>query len=284
MQEANMKRSIIVLVVLMTLAGCSTPTQDPAMAAQDTLAAQNTLAVAPTDTPVPSPTYTREPTRTPEPTKTPAPTSTPEPTSTPVQIDLFQSDADTVIYMLENPMSYIGVYVKFIADGSSDVYVEGVEVDSTSAIFPIQKKSIRIKAEITKQIDHLEKPENISYGYVYAQITGEMKYRKNNTWVTESDSPLVYMPIVEVHYYEPIEDAKKPKYNGYYKVGSDIAPGYWQSAAEMTVGGCYWERIDSAGNIIDNHFGVAGITVYVAQTDTVVRFDDCGVMFYIGNY
>jgi len=82
---------------------------------------------------------------------------------------------------------------------------------------------------------------------------------------------------------EPYDETKQPKLNGLYEVGKDIAPGRWISMEPMTRDGCYWARISRTGNIIDNHYGVAGITVNVGQSDAVVEFDGCGYMLFAEN-
>jgi hypothetical protein len=186
--------------------------------------------------------------------------------------------------MLENPSAYKGAYVSFTVDWSGDVYIHGEPSVVRKALFPKQKKFIRVRLVVNQPLGEVKEPKDISFGQVYAKIIGEIEYlESNNMPVNETYNPLLKMPNLELQYYEPIDDAKRPKYSGYYKVGSEIAPGYWVSSAEMTVGGCYWERINTSGNIIQNHFGVAGITVYVAPTDAVVQFDGCGTMYYIGN-
>lgn len=40
--------------------------------------------------------------------------------------------------------------------------------------------------------------------------------------------------------------------SGDYRVGEDIQPGTYLSASDSALGGCYWERLDEAGEIIDN--------------------------------
>jgi len=71
-----------------------------------------------------------------------------------------------------------------------------------------------------------------------------------------------------------------PKGDGFYLVNVDIAPGVWLSKG--TQDNCYWARTRKNGDIIDNHFGLAGGTMYIAATDFQVQMQDCGRWTYIG--
>lgn len=77
----------------------------------------------------------------------------------------------------------------------------------------------------------------------------------------------------------PIED------DGNYTVGKDgdMSPGTWKSGADPTWGSdCYWARINqSTGNIIQNHFGVGGITVRLSEGDIFETNNDCTTWFFI---
>lgn len=74
---------------------------------------------------------------------------------------------------------------------------------------------------------------------------------------------------------EPTMDVTKlSRGDGFYLVGSEIAPGVWRSTAGRD--SCYWEVTRSNGDIIDNHFGMSGGTMYVSASGFQVRLDDCG--------
>jgi hypothetical protein len=73
----------------------------------------------------------------------------------------------------------------------------------------------------------------------------------------------------------------EPKDDGFYLVGIDIMPGRWESTGDGD--SCYWERSDESGHTIDNHFGVAGGTVTIDETDFQVEFSDCGTFIYVEN-
>jgi hypothetical protein len=71
-----------------------------------------------------------------------------------------------------------------------------------------------------------------------------------------------------------------PHGDGFYLVGVDIAPGLWRSNG--TGNDCYWERLTRTGDIIDNHFGLAGGTVNISTTDFQFHAQDCGQWEYLG--
>ena len=50
-------------------------------------------------------------------------------------------------------------------------------------------------------------------------------------------------------------------------VGKDIKPGTYISKGNSAGGGCYWERLDKAGNIIDNGLPVGQGVVKVRASD-----------------
>lgn len=78
--------------------------------------------------------------------------------------------------------------------------------------------------------------------------------------------------------FDPLTAVKRP---GIYLVNVDIAPGVWKSNG--TGDDCYWKRSDRQNEIIDNHFGFAGGTIYIATTDFSVELHkECGEWEYIG--
>jgi len=74
---------------------------------------------------------------------------------------------------------------------------------------------------------------------------------------------------------------KQPRRDGIFLVGIEIAPGVWDS--DGTGDSCYWEVSTATGNIISNHFGLAGGTVYIPSSAFQVMFDDCGMWKWISN-
>lgn len=64
-------------------------------------------------------------------------------------------------------------------------------------------------------------------------------------------------------------------YDGVYEVGVDIEPGKYRV---LDVSDCYWERLDDAGEILDNNFisGAPQALVTVRSSDFAVNFDGCG--------
>lgn len=68
--------------------------------------------------------------------------------------------------------------------------------------------------------------------------------------------------------------------SGFYLVGVDIAPGSWRSTAGHD--SCYWARYNKSGDILDNHFGLSGGTIFIRATDFEIEFDGCGNWTYLG--
>lgn len=90
-------------------------------------------------------------------------------------------------------------------------------------------------------------------------------------------------PQVSIVHIDEIPATKLPKEDGLYEVGVDIEPGPWKSGMSLTdTDSCYWARLDRNGNIIDNYFGIGGITMNIGVNDGVIKFDGCGPMYYMG--
>jgi len=81
----------------------------------------------------------------------------------------------------------------------------------------------------------------------------------------------------------PTEDPTKTnKGPGFYLVGDEISPGVWRSLGSSE--SCYWSVTNRTGDIIDNHFGMAGGTMYIPASAFQVELDrDCGTWEFIGN-
>ena len=72
-----------------------------------------------------------------------------------------------------------------------------------------------------------------------------------------------------------------PKRNGIFTVGIEILPGKWHSTG--TQRDCYWARLDANQDINDNHFGLAGGTVFIRESDYEIVFEDCGTWEFVEN-
>lgn len=66
--------------------------------------------------------------------------------------------------------------------------------------------------------------------------------------------------------------------SGSYKVGEDIEPGTYVSESSSGLDGCYWERLDADGNIIDNNFMNSGFRakVTIRASDYSFSSERCG--------
>lgn len=69
--------------------------------------------------------------------------------------------------------------------------------------------------------------------------------------------------------------------DGTYTVGKEIEPGTYQTGR---VSGCYWERLDEAGEIIDNNFVNAApqVQAQIRASDFAFNTDGCGTWQKIG--
>lgn len=77
-----------------------------------------------------------------------------------------------------------------------------------------------------------------------------------------------------------LPNAAEPKGDGFYTVGVEIVSGRWRSTGTGT--SCYWARLDSYQDILDNHFGQSGGTVTIRDTDYEAEFHGCGTWVFLG--
>lgn len=76
----------------------------------------------------------------------------------------------------------------------------------------------------------------------------------------------------------PTQPAEAPKTviegDGTYAVGTQIVPGFYQSAGPIDDGACYWKR--TAGDkLVDNALTKKPAIVHVEATDTTFSTNDC---------
>ncbi len=115
--------------------------------------------------------------------------------------------------------------------------------------------------------DIIDNDAGIAGGAVMIQPTDFVFYAKGcGDWVMLDTNN---MPAL------PIEKQQAPKKDGVYIIGLNMAPGKWRSngAGEK----CYWEKLSTTQEIIDNHFGVASVIVDIAPTDFQFKTNGCGV-------
>ena len=62
--------------------------------------------------------------------------------------------------------------------------------------------------------------------------------------------------------------------DGTYAVGSDIAPGTYESAGPVGDGACYWKRVNGS-DIVDNALSKKPQFVQIDPTDTAFTTNDC---------
>lgn len=247
-QETEVTREIEVtrlLEIPVTVTYTATPLNSP------TPSTTPTATAVPTDTPIP--TDTPLPTDTPPPTETPIPTDTPVPTATP---DLAATATVEAYGTLAEPKG-------------SGFFTVGTE------ILPGKWRSTGSGggcywARLDVNQDLLDNHFGSAGGTVNIQPSDyEVEFSDCGTWIyVENEAPVL------------LPDAQSPKGDGFYTVGVEIAPGRWQSTG--TADDCYWARLTSTNDILDNHFGTAGGTVNIGTNDYEVVFEDCGTWEYLG--
>jgi len=72
---------------------------------------------------------------------------------------------------------------------------------------------------------------------------------------------------------------REDKEDGFYLVNVDIAPGVWRSTGSGD--NCYWATTAKTGDIIDNHFGLAGGTAFISPNTFQVEFNGCGTWVFV---
>lgn len=214
-----------------------------------------TYTPTPLNSPTPSatPTVTNTPTVTPVPTDTATPTMTPVPTATP---DVAQTATVEAYGALAEPKG-------------SGFFTVGVE------ILPGKWRSTGNSdgcywARLDANQGLLDNHFGYSGGTINIQPTDyEVELSDCGTWIYVENEERVLLP-----------DAQEPKGNGFFTVGIEIAPGRWQSTGSND--DCYWARLTSTNDILNNHFGNAGGTVNISPNDYEVVFSDCGIWEYLG--
>lgn len=71
----------------------------------------------------------------------------------------------------------------------------------------------------------------------------------------------------------------EPKSDGFYLVNIDIAPGIWRNSGSGDK--CYWSITTKTNDIIDNHYGMAGGTMYIPQEAFQVELLQCGTWEFL---
>jgi len=109
--------------------------------------------------------------------------------------------------------------------------------------------------------------------------TPEIRYYTRVVTASSTPTPLHTPTITNTPTKTPtstptLDPLKKGRGDGIYLVGVDIAPGVWRS--DGTGSSCYWEITNAYGDIINNHFGLAGGTAYISASAFQVMFRNCG--------
>jgi len=227
----------------------------------------------PTQGPSPTPTMTFTPTITLTPTITPTQTLTSTPTLTPTPFNIYgcrdlklninQTTTNKQIQEMLN--AFHGQCVRVIVDP-----IQYNLVATTDLLLYFNKLEIETDELSPSDVFPLNKYSSV-YG-IYL-IAG-----KNN----DNDKDQLLIRRVDI-----LPENQKPiHHEGMYLVGKDLemAPGAWKSARLSTdTDSCYYERTNqTTGNIIQNHFGIAGISIRVYEGEIFQTDDECAPWIYIG--
>jgi hypothetical protein len=278
-----MRGSYLFLITLILISSCSShPVEEKIILETEQTGADimsEVIIETPTDTPSTTETFTPTITLTPTLTQTPTETLTPTITPTPIPREAFQTLDGIYEDVITNINDFIGRPIKVVAvafDRSENIYTfwsPNFE-ESSFAHLKISYNAIMSKEDL----------DDMYFGWVYGVIAGSYEHK-----IAITTYERVQIEVIDI---EKIEAEFLPKPDGLFMVGEDpapkrltssyIAPGQWKSSLDKTTSGCYWARIADDGRIIANHFGIAGITVRVLETDAVVEFSGCGRMFFAG--
>lgn len=118
--------------------------------------------------------------------------------------------------------------------------------------------------------------------YTVWVVTPTLTYTASTT-PTKTKIPSATLKPTKTRKPNPLTD---DHFSGIFGVGIDIAPGRWQIIEPMLLWGgsdCYWARYNSIGNVIQDMYGdLAGTIIVIKSSDTLVEFDRCGRMVYLG--
>ncbi len=94
---------------------------------------------------------------------------------------------------------------------------------------------------------------------------------------TSTITPTPTNTVTPTQTLDPLKADKGP---GFYLIGVDIATGAWRSNG--TGDNCYWAVTSKTGNIIRNHYGMAGGTAYIPAAGYQVEFQEgCGTWTWL---
>lgn len=73
----------------------------------------------------------------------------------------------------------------------------------------------------------------------------------------------------------PAAPATTMDHDGVYAVGTDIVPGTYSSPGPVGSAACYWKRVSSSGEIIDNALSLKAQTVQIDPGDASFKTSGC---------
>jgi hypothetical protein len=162
-----------------------------------------------------------------------------------------------------------------------------VEVEVTREIEVTREVEVinEVEVEVTREVEATREVEvevtRVSIQLINPRFTPTPKNTPTIT-PTPSNTPLPTATpnVAQTATAQAWEQLTRNKGDGFYLVNVDIAPGLWRSLGNGD--SCYWATTTRTGDIIDNHFGMAGGTAYIGSYAFQVEFDGCGPWEYLG--
>jgi len=145
---------------------------------------------------------------------------------------------------------------------------------------PAQTQIVEVTRVIEKPVEVTRAvPETVEVTRIVTQIV-EVFLEATFTPVPTYTPLPTLEPIFVTATFTPVPDLQTEKTAGFYLVNIDIAPGIWRNDGVSE--DCYWSVTTMTGDIIANHFGMGGGTMYIPPNGYQVELDaECGSWVYL---
>lgn len=209
----------------------------------------------------------------------PEPTTTPTPTPTP-------TTADFEVSCRDEDRNESGIFTSL-----EDVWDELSLDERYKCDVSLTRDYSETELEAIEVADSREQSLHLLYGICASSHLGDHKEIKkwSGAQLQEVEGALILCPdhperaIIEDRTAEAVEAEAQREHgerfrNGTHRVGDDIQPGTYVVEVDEAFDGCYWQRLDAAGNTIDNNFINSGFRAEatIAASDYSFTSERCG--------